>query len=425
MKMRLNMPVAAFAVLSLVAAACSSDSEPTAGGCTSDELGGSAFAPTVDTREVTAAAGNVTPVLGQGDKPVVKVGWFGDLTGGTSAFTISSKQAAELAIEQANEAGNLAVTLKFVAQDNKDASEATAPSIEQGFIQDDAVVGVIGGAFSGETLAVGELFADAGLTHISPSATNPDITKNGWPFFRLLSTDAVQAAKAAELIENLGCTKVAVINDKSDYGQGLADLVQSSLTDAGVEVTLTEGVEPATDYTALVDSISADAPELVFYGGYGPQASLILKQMREKGVDAVFMSGDGTKDQTFVDDAGTANAEGVILTCPCSDPTAASDDASVAFVTAYNERWGEDPGIYGAEGYDGGNLMVAAIDASDDDGEVTREEIFAFFDSAEGLEGLTKDYTWDETGEIEGGVIIGYVIRDGAIVQLGSVDDIA
>lgn len=424
MKKRLSMP-AAVAVLSLVAAACSSDSgEPTAAGCSSDELGGTAFAPALDTGSVTAAANKVTPILGQGDKPVVKVGWFGDLTGATSVYTISSKQAAELAIEQANEAGNLNVTIEFMAEDNKDASEATAPSIEQKFIQDDAVVGVIGGAFSGETLAVGELFSGAGLTHISPSATNPDITTKGWPFFRLLSTDAVQAAKAAELITGLGCTKVAVVNDKSDYGQGLADLVESALTDGGAEVVLSEGVEPTTDYTALVDSIEAAAPELVFYGGYGPQASLILKQMREKGVEALFMSGDGTKDVQFVKDAGNENAEGTVLTCPCSDPTAATDSESVAFVDAYNERWGEDPGIYGAEGYDGGNLMVAAIDAADDDGEVTREEIFTFFDEAEGVPGLTKDFTWDDTGEIEGGVIIAYVVRDGAIVQLGSVDDV-
>jgi branched-chain amino acid transport system substrate-binding protein len=418
------MPVAAFAILSLVATACSSDAPPAASGCSSDELGGTAFAPPVDTRNVTAAAAPVTPILGQADKPVVTVGWFGDLTGATSAFTISSKQGAELAIEQANEAGNLAVEIQYEAVDNKDASETTAPAVEQGFIQDDSVVGVIGGAFSGETLAVGELFATAGLTHISPSATNPDITANGWPFFRLLSTDAVQAGKAAELIVGIGCTKVAVVNDKSDYGQGLASLVKTELDAGGAEVVLNEGVEPATDYTALVDSIEAAAPEIVFYGGYGPQASLILKQMREKGVEAIFMSGDGTKDVTFVTDAGTANAEGVILTCPCSDPTAASDEESVAFVTAYNERWGEDPGIYGAEGYDGGNLMVAAIDASDDDGTVTREEIFTFFDTAEGLSGLTKDFTWDDTGEIEGGVIIAYVVRDGAIVQLGSVDDV-
>jgi branched-chain amino acid transport system substrate-binding protein len=424
MKKHHSMPIAAAALLSLVAAACSSDSGSNAVACSSEELGGTAFAPVTEVKDVTAAAAPVTPILGQGDKPVVKVGWFGDLTGATSSFTISSKQAAQLAIEQANEEGHLNVTVQFVAKDNKDASEATAPAIEQSFIQDDAMVGVIGGAFSGETLAVGELFAEAGLTHISPSATNPDITTKGWPFFRLLSTDTVQAEKAAELIEALGCTKVAVVDDKSDYGKGLADLVEQNLTDAGVEIVAREGAEPATDYTALTDTLEAEEPELVFYGGYGPQASLILKQMRESGVDAVFMSGDGTKDQSFVKDAGTDVAEGTILTCPCSDPTAATDDESVAFVEAYRERWNEDPGIYGAEGYDAGLLMTSAIDAADDDGEVTREEIFEFFDNAEGIDELTKTFTWDDTGEIEGGVIIAYVVRDGKIVQLGSTDDL-
>lgn len=422
MNKRHTMPLAAVAMLSVLVTACASDNGGSAdGGCSADELSGAAFAPVTHSDKVTIAGGAPTQILAQ-DGGTVKVGWFGDLTGGTSSFTIGSKQAAQLAIEEANKAGELNVTIKFEAKDNKDASTDTAGPIEQSFIQDKAVVGVIGGAFSGETLAVGELFSDAGLTHISPSATNPDITTKGWPFFRLLSTDSVQAAKAAELINNIGCESVMVVNDKSDYGQGLADLVAEALGD---KVTATEGVEPTENYSSLVSSIEAAAPDLVFYGGYGPEASLIVKQMREAGVEATFMSGDGTKDASFVSGAGAANAEGTILTCPCSDPNAASDEASAAFVTAYKERWGSEPSIYAAEGYDAGNLMVAAIDASDDDGSVTREEIYDFFNDASGLTGLTKDYTWDETGEIEGGVIIAYVVRDGAIVQLGSVDDVS
>lgn len=424
MKKRHSMPVAAAALLSLVAAACSSDDggTTTATGCSSEDLGGTAFAPALDTSGVTAAAAPVTPVLGQGDKPVVKVGWFGDLTGETSAYTVGSRNAAELAISQANEAGNLQVEIEFVPEDNKDALEATAPAVEQGFIQDDAVVGVIGGAFSGETLAVGDLFADAGLVHISPSATNPDITTKGWPFFRLLANDAVQGPKAAELIANMGCESVAVVNDKTDYGQGLAEQVAEGLGDA---VVLEEGVEPTTDYTSLIDSIEAADPQLVFYGGYGPEASLIVKQMREKGLEAVFMSGDGSKDAAFVDGAGAENAEGSILVCPCADPTVASDEASVSFVEAYNEMFGEDPTIYAAEGYDAGNLMVAAIDASDDDGEVTRDEILAYFEGLDSYDGLTKTFSWDDNGELEGGAIIVYVVRDGVITQIGTVDEVS
>ena len=425
MNKRHTMPLAAVAVLSLVVSGCASDDSgggSADGGCTAESLEGSAFVPRVDDAAQVGIAGSAPVQLLAQEGGTVKVGWFGDLTGATSSFTVGSKQGAELAIEEANEEGNLNVTIRFVARDNKDASTDTAPAIEQSFIQDNQVVGVIGGAFSGETLAVGELFSDAGLTHISPSATNPDITKNGWPFFRLLSTDQVQAEKTAELIDSLGCERVMVVNDRSDYGQGLADLVASTLGD---KVVKTEGVEPTQDYSALVSSIQAANPDLVYYGGYGPQASLIIRQMREAGIEATFMSGDGTKEQSFVDDAGSDNAEGTILTCPCSDPNAASDEASQTFVSAYRERWGEAPSIYAAEGYDAGKLMVAAIDASDDDGEVTREEIHEFFDTTTGFQGLTKTYSWDDTGEIEGGVIIAYVVRDGQIVQLGSIDDLA
>lgn len=417
---RHTMPLAAAAMLSLVVSACAStDGGSADGGCSASDLSGYALGSVTETK-VNAASAAPVQLLSQGQGSV-KVGWFGDLTGATSSFTIGSKQGAELAFEEANAAGDLNVTIEFVAKDNKDASTDTAPSIEQGFIQDDAFVGVIGGAFSGETLAVGELFSDAGLTHISPSATNPDITKNGWPFFRLLSTDDVQAEQSAELIEGIGCEKVMVVNDKSDYGQGLADLVAGALGD---KVVGTEGVEPTQDYSSLISTIEAAGPDLVYYGGYGPQASLIVKQMREAGVEAVFMSGDGTKDVSFVNDAGAANAEGTILTCPCSDPNAASDDESQAFVDAYTAKWGEAPSIYAAEGYDAGKLMAQAINDSDDDGEVTREEIYNWFNDASGIEGLTKSYTWDDTGEIEGGVIIAYAVKDGEIIQLGTIDEV-
>lgn len=419
MKHRLT-PLAAATVLSLIVSACSSSGNGTAAGCSADDLSGSAAGAV--SQPVSIAAGRTLDLLAQGGG-TAKIGFFGDLTGGNSALVVGSRNGAELAIEQANSEGNLQVTVEFMPIDNKDASSDTAPSVEQKFIQDKDVVAVIGGAFSGETLAVGELFSEAKLPHVSPSATNPDITKNGWPFFRLLSTDAVQGAKAAALIEGIGCKKVAVINDKSDYGQGLADIVAQELG-GSTEVVLTEGVEPTTDYTALVNSIEAAAPELVFYGGYTKEASLIIKQLREAGVNAVFMSGDGSKEQVLVDQAGAANAEGTILTCPCADPNAATDDASVKFVADYTAKFGNPPSIYAAEGYDAANVLIDAIDASDDDGSVTRAEVLSFLQGAEGLEGITKSYTWDDTGEIAGGVIIAYQVKDGKIVQLGSIDDL-
>lgn len=413
-------PLVAGTVLALFASACSS-SGTSAAGCSTDDLAGSASGTAA--RLISVAAAKTHNLLAQAGG-TVKVGFFGDLTGGNSALVTGSRNGAALAIEQRNTVGDLGVTVEFMPIDNKDASSDTAPSVEQKFIQDKGVVGVIGGAFSGETLAVGELFSEAGLAHVSPSATNPDITTHGWPFFRLLSTDVVQGAKAAALIDGLGCEAIAVINDKTDYGQGLADVVSAELAKLGTTVALTEGIEPTTDYTTLVASIEAAKPDLIFYGGYTKETSLIIKQLREAGVDALFMSGDGSKEQVIVDQAGAANAEGTILTCPCADPNVATDDASMKFVADYTAKYGAAPSIYAAEGYDAGLVMLEAIAASAEDGKVTRPEIVAFLEAADGLEGITKSYTWDDTGEIAGGVIIAYQVKDGKIVQLGSIDDL-
>lgn len=423
MKKWMRTPMAAVSVLVIAAAACSSDSGSTASGCNAEGLTGYALGAAPMTDTVNVASGKTINLLAQ-DKPTVKIGWFGDLTSANKSLTISSRNATELAIEQANAAGTLAVNVEFVAKDNPNASDVTSPAIEQGFVADDEMVGVVGETFSGETLAVGEIFAAAGLTHVSGSATNPDITTHGWPFFRALSTDAVQGAKAAALIDGLGCTKVAVVNDKSDYGQGLADIVAAELKGAGITPVLNQGIEPANDYSSIVTSLKTEEAEIVFYSGYVKEASLLVKQMREAGVEATFMSGDGTKEQAFIDQAGAANAEGTILTCPCADPNVATDAASVKFVADYTAKFGGAPGIYGAEGYDAANIILAAIDASDDDAAVTREEVFTFIDALEGFEGLTKTFTFDETGEIEGGAVIAFAVKDGAIIQLGTVDEV-
>lgn len=412
--------------LALVLAACGTDEGTTDGAaCTAERLktGGSALgAPDISGAELVAGVN-----LAQAKK-TVKVGMFGDLTGGNSALVIPVRNGIQLAFEQANAAGKLKVDIEFVPKDNKDASPDTAPAIEQGFIQDKDVIAVIGGTFSGETLAVGRLFDAAGLTHLSASATNPTITQNGWPFFRLLNTDAVQGAAAAELLQALGCTKVAVVNDKGDYGKGLADFVTKKLKELGIEVVVEEGVAAkTTDYGPLVDTLQAKGPQAVFYGGYYNDGSLILKQMRERGLNATFLCGDGCTDQQLVTLAGAANANGAILTCPCLLAPFSTDAAAVQFVTDYKAKFGVDPAIYAAEGYDAANILVQAIDASDDDGTVTREEIFTFVDGLTGYKGLAKTYEFDQTGELSAAAsaILVYQVKDGKLGLVGDSDGAA
>jgi branched-chain amino acid transport system substrate-binding protein len=424
---RVTRLVALLAVMTLVGTACGSDDDnggSTAAACSTSKLSGlAAGAPSAELPSVTSAAGRVVPLAAEGD--TYRIGLFGDLTGANSGLTKHEKQGAELAIEQANASGKLKVKLELVAKDNKDASADTAPAIEQSFIDDPKVVGVIGGLFSGETLAVGNLFAAAGLAHVSPSATNPEITTKGWPFFRALSTDAVQGARIAKLLKGIGCTGIAVIDDETDYGKGLGDIVESEAKAAGLTVEVRQSAaQKTTDYGPLIDTLKSKNIKGVAYTGYYNDGSLFWKQAKEKGLDAVFICGDGCKDEGFITGATATHAEGALFTCPCGDPNVADDPESQKFAADYEKKFGEKVGIYGAEAYDVANIFVAAVDASDEDGVVTRAEILAFLKTGlKDLKGITKTFNFDDKGEVAGGVVIAYGVKDGKIVVLGEIGD--
>ncbi|MGH2794808.1 MAG: ABC transporter substrate-binding protein, partial [Actinomycetota bacterium] len=393
MKRKAVFAIAMIAALSLVLAACGDDGgTTTAASCKSSELQalGSLRGKVSTSGEIQAARTGQAP-LAQA-KPTVAIGLIGDFTGSNSSLVIHGRDGAALAFKLANAAGDLRVNIKFIPLDNKEAAPTTAPALAQRLINDDEVVGVIGPAFSGETSAVGPLFKQAKLVHVTQSATRADLTQQGWEtFFRSVGGDSDQAAAAGDLIaKGLDCKKVALIDDKSAYGQGLADIVETKLKAANVEIVVNESIAPTTDYTTLVDSLLAQQPDAVFYGGYVAQAPLILKQMRAKGVNAQFISGDGSKEDKFITDAGASLAEGVLFTCPCLDPNVSDDAAAKDFVTKYTAEYNRAPGVYGAEGWDVAQMYIAAFKA----GKTTRADVLQFITDLKDFKGLTKTFNW-------------------------------
>ncbi|MGZ4145991.1 MAG: branched-chain amino acid ABC transporter substrate-binding protein, partial [Actinomycetota bacterium] len=330
-----------------------------------------------------------------GNKKVVKIGLIGDLTGSNSALVVPGKDAAQLAFDQANASGDLKVTIQFVPLDNKEANPTTAPALAHQLISDTAVVGVIGPAFSGETAAVEPLFKQAGLTHITQSATRASLTAGGFnTFFRSVGGDTDQADAAAKLaVKGKSCTKVAVIDDKSAYGQGYGDIAAQGVTKYGGTVVTRQSVAPATDYTSLVGTLTDKSPDCVIYGGYEPQSSIVVKQMREKGVKAIFISGDGSKSTKFIPDAGKTNAEGVLFTCPCLDANVSTDAAAVKFVSDFKAKYNNvAPDIYAPEAYDVANIFVNAIKGCGSD--VTRACVLQGVTNLKDYKGLTKTFNW-------------------------------
>lgn len=389
--------VAAVMALALVGAACAKKS-PTgtaAGKCTKTPTLTALGAPATGVH--AAGSFRASRVLAKAGR-IVKIGFIGDLTGSNAALVVPGKNAAELAITQANAKGDLPVTLQLAPKDNKEANPSTAPKLAQDLIADKAVVGVIGPAFSGETSAVQPLFSAAGMTHITQSATRDDLTQHGYKtFFRGLASNADEAVALQKILHKLGCKTAAVIDDKSAYGQDLASTAASKFPEAGITVVDRESIAPATDYTSLVDTLLTKKPDVVVYAGYEPQASVMLKQMREKGMNALYAGGDGLKDVKFAPDAGAGNANGAVLVAPALDPNVSTDPAAQTFVADYRAMFHVAPDIYAPEGYDIANIFIHAIGECAKNGgaaAVTRNCVLDQVTNLSGFKGLTKTYGW-------------------------------
>lgn len=356
--------MAVLVAIGLLAAACGDDGGD--GGGSSD--GG---APAKGVKCATA------PVLG----------YFGPLTGDAANLGINIHRGVELALEQwnANNA-DCKVTLKDY---DSQGDPQKAPALADQAIADKTVLGIVGPAFSGESKAVNPKFDQALLPIVSASATNPDLSKNGWKIFhRMLATDAKQGPDVAKYIKDtLKAKSVFVVDDRSEYGKGLADQVRSTL---GALATGTDSIDPkAADYSGAVTKIKSAAPDVVFYGGYYNEAGKLVKQLRDASVKSTFVSGDGAADQGFIAAGGPASKD-AIISCPCNI------NGNDAFLKAYKAKFKDDPRTYGAEAYDATNAFLAAFAA----GKLDRTAINDFLKTYD-AEGVSRHVKWDATGEVQ------------------------
>ena len=360
---------------------------------------------------------------GDGQKETVKIAFFGATTGELSSLVVPGLQAAQLRFQQAMEADEIPVNVEVVGFDTQADPAVAAPLVEE-VVNDEEFVGVIGPAFSGESAGVGDRLEEAGMPRITQSATDDALAQNAWTgWFRALGNNSDMGGPAGRYIAAQSPSAVCAASDGSAYGLGLKDIVVELVGGEGIDVPLDEDVEPGLDdYSALVTGIQDAGCEILFYGGYSPEAGLIRDQLTDAGLgDVIMVGGDGIKDSTFLDTAGDS-AEGVIVSCPCADLSASDDEAAVAFNEAYEAEYGEPPAIYAAEGYDVASIYVEAFknDATD------RAAIIEFVGNLEGFEGLTKTYTWEDTGELteEGKVIYFYEVQGGEFVVQGTEEEV-
>ncbi len=328
--------------------------------------------------------------------------FFGALTGDAANLGIQIRNGAELAVNQYNEEAECPVTLE---QLDSQGSPDQAPALAQEAINNEAVVGIIGPAFSGESAAANPLFEEAILPIITASATNPDLAGPDI-FHRMLANDGVQGPAVATYIRDIAqATKIFVVDDSSEYGLGLADIVRQDLGDLVVGNDAVQAGQ--TDFSATITAIRSSGADLVFFGGYYTEAGLLTAQMRDAGLDITFVSGDGSKDPGYVEAAGAEAAEGAILTCPCFPP----EQASGTFFDDYQAEYGELPGTYAAEAFDAANVFLQGIA----EGISTREDMLTWVNDYD-QEGVTKQIKFAEDGEIEALSVWAYTVKAGEVV---------
>jgi branched-chain amino acid transport system substrate-binding protein len=245
----------------------------------------------------------------------IKVGVAGPLTGPNAAFGAQLKNGAEMAAADINAAGGIngqKIELVF-GDDVSDPKQGV--SVANKFVGD-GVKFVVGHFNSGVTNPASDVYAENGIMMVTPSATNPTITeKKLWNVFRTCGRDDQQGQVAGQYIANqLKGKKVAIVHDKTTYGKGLADETQKAMNKANVKEVLYEGVNTGEkDFSALVAKIKASGADIVYWGGLHTEGGLIVRQMRDQGVKAVMMSGDGITTDEFVT-IGGPGVEGTLMT---------------------------------------------------------------------------------------------------------------
>ena len=281
----------------------------------------------------------------------IKLGVAGPHSGDLASYGIPTVKAAELVVKEINAKGGvLGKQVELLVEDDVCKPEVATNTATK--LISEKVDVVLGHICSGATKAALGIYKDSNIIAMSPSATNPALTQSGdYPnFYRTIASDDAQAKLEVDFAINvLKVKKIAVLHDKGDYGKGLAEFAKGFIEKSPkAEVVLYEGITPgAVDYSAVVQKIKRSRAEAVIFGGYHPEASKIVSQMRKKRMKTYFISDDGVKDETFIKVA-RKYAEGVYATGP---KDVSKNPMAIAATEAHKKAYGQDPGAFFLNAY--------------------------------------------------------------------------
>lgn len=344
------------------------------------------------------------------DENVVKLGFAAPLTGPQSHYGEDMRNGLTLALEEANEQGieidGKKAKFELVSRDDQ-ADPRTAVQVAQQIV-DEGVDGMLGHFNSGTTIPASRVYHDAGLPQIA-MATSPEYTDQGYETtFRMMTSDTQQgAANGAFMVNDLGAKRIALIDDRTAYGQGLADQVAKAVEAAGGEIIAREyTTDKANDFTSILTNIKSREPDAVFFGGLDAQSGPMRRQMATLGIEAPLVSGEMTRSETFLKLAGdAANGTYASLAGVPLQQMAAGE----RFEQAYKARFNTNPGVYAPYAYDGAWNMITAMQKA----KSAKPENYLPELAATSRAGATSEQiAYDEKGDLKEISVTIYQVKD-------------
>jgi branched-chain amino acid transport system substrate-binding protein len=349
-----------------------------------------------------------------GAQEIVKIGHVAPISGASAHLGKDNENGARMAIEELNAKGFMIngkkVTLQLLTEDDAaDPKQGTAVAQK---LVDAHVNGVIGHLNSGTTVPASRIYHDAGIPQISPSTTATQYTKQGYgSAFRVVANDGKLGGTLGKYaVDTLKVHNIAVIDDRSTYGQGVADEFIKGVKGPGVKIVGKEFTNPnATDYTAILTSLKAKKPELIFFGGMDSVGGPMLKQMKALGIDAKFMGGDGICTEALGRLAGDAVGDGKVICAEAGGVKGEQEKVMADFVTRYKKKYNADVQIYAPYVYDAVMVMATAMQ------NAKSSEPAKYLPELKKIkyQGVTGLIQFDPKGDIKDGALTLYTFKGG------------
>ena len=354
---------------------------------------------------------------------VVKIGHVAPTSGAIAHLGKDNENGARMAIEKLNADGTMIggvkATFELLAED--DAADPKQGAAAAQKLVDSKVNGVIGHLNSGTSIPASKLYSDAGIPQISPSATNPKYTRQGFKTtFRVVADDVHLGGTLGKYAVNeLKGKMIAVIDDRTAYGQGVADEFEKGVVAAGGKIVGREfTTDKATDFTAILTGIKGKKPDIVFFGGMDAVAGPMLRQMKQLGIKSKFMGGDGICTGELPKLAAGTMADSQVYCAEAGGVEGEFKTSLETFNAAYKAKYNGDVQLYAPYTYDAVMVMVAAMVKA---GSADPAKYLPVLAKTDGYKGVTGTIGFDEKGDIKNGALTMFTYKGGKKEQLSVV----